>query len=88
MGTMTLSYHGENYGSLDLVAVTSVERSELLHIKQQFFDFLQNEGVRIILAVTLFLAAIVVLRLTVFRRKKRPKAGSAARRGNYKGTRM
>ena len=78
----------EVYGQLDLVAVTSVERSELLYKKQQFFQFFQNEGVRIILAVVLFLTAIVILKLTVFRRKRRPKAGSAARRGNYKGTRM
>ena len=87
MGIMTLSYNGEVYGQLDLVAVTSVERSELLYKKQQFFQFFQNEGVRIILAVVLFLTAIVILKLTVFRRKRRPKAGSAARRGNYKGTR-
>jgi D-alanyl-D-alanine carboxypeptidase (penicillin-binding protein 5/6) len=88
MGIMTLSYNGEVYGQLDLVAVTSVERSELLYKKQQFFQFFQNEGVRIILAVVLFLTAIVILKLTVFRRKRRPKAGAAARRGNYKGTRM
>ena len=88
MGTMTLSYNGEVYGTLDLVAVTSVERSELLYKKQQFFQFFQNEGVRIILAVVLFLTAIVILKLTVFRRKRRPKAGAASRRGNYKGTRM
>ncbi len=87
MGTMTLSYNGEVYGTLDLVAVTSVERSELLYKKQQFFDFFQNEGVRIILAVVLFLAAVVVLKLTFFRRRRRPKAGTAARRGNYKGIR-
>ena len=88
MGIMTLSYNGEVYGQLDLVAVTSVERSELLYKKQQFFQFFQNEGVRIILAVVLFLTAIVILKLTVFRRKRRPKGGAAARRGNYKGTRM
>ena len=88
MGIMTLSYGDEVYGTLDLVAVTSVERSELLYKKKQFIEFFQNEGVRIILAVVMFLAAIVILKLTFFRRKKRPKAGAAARRGNYKGTRM
>ena len=88
MGTMTLYYGDEVYGTLDVVAITSVERSELLYKKQQFIEFFQNEGVRIILAVVMFLAAIVILKLTVFRRKKRPKAGAAARRGNYKGTRM
>lgn len=35
LGTMTLSYEGTDYGSLDLVAVTSVERSELLYKKAQ-----------------------------------------------------
>ena len=88
MGVMTLTYGDETYGKLDLVAITSVERSELLYKKQQFFEFFQNEGVRIILAVVMFLAAIVILKLTVFRRKKHPKAGAAARRGDYKGTRM
>ncbi len=88
MGTMTLYYGDEVYGTLDLVAVTSVERSELLYKKQQFIEFFQNEGVRIILAVVLFLAAIIILKLPLFRRKRRPKAGAAARRGNYKGTRM
>ena len=87
MGVMTLYYGDEEYGRLDLVAVTSVERSELLYKKKQFFEFMQNEGVRIILAVVLFVAAIVILKLIVFRRR-RPKAGAAARRGNYKGTRM
>lgn len=87
MGTMTLYYGDEVYGTLDLVAVTSVERSELLYKKQQFFTFFQNEGVRIILAVVLFLAGILVLRLTIFRRRRRPKVGAAARRGNYKGIR-
>ena len=87
MGVMTLFYGDEEYGKLDLVAVTSVERSELLYKKQQFFQFMENEGVRIILAVVMFVAAIVLLKLIAFRRK-RPKAGAAARRGNYKGTRM
>ena len=38
MGTMTLFCGDEVYGTLDLVAVTSVERSELLYKKQQFFE--------------------------------------------------
>lgn len=88
MGTMTLSYEGEVYGTLDLVAVTSVERSELLYKKQQFFDFFQTTGVKLVLAVGLLLAALVVLRLTVFRKKRRPRVGAGARsRGNYRGTR-
>ena len=88
MGVMTLYYGDEEYGQLDLVAVTSVDRSELLYIKKQFFEFMQNEGLRIITTAALVAAAIAVLKLTVFRRKRPPKVGAAARRGTSKGTRM
>ena len=87
MGVMTLSYEGEIYGTLDLVAVTSVERSELLYKKQQFFAFFQTAGVKLALAAGLLLTALLVLRLAVFRKKRRPKAGAHSR-GNYRGTRM
>lgn len=89
MGVMTLSYEGEVYGELDLVAVTSVERSELLHKKQQFFDFFQTTGVKIILAAAAVVFILVALRLLVFRKRRRP-VGAGRRvqgRGNYQGTR-
>ena len=88
MGIMTLSYEGEVYGKLDLVAVTSVERSELLHKKQQFFDFLQTTGVKIAVFAAAVVFIAVVLRLAVFRKKRRPRAGAGSRvqgRGNYRG---
>lgn len=88
LGLMTLSYNGEVYGELDLVAVTSVERSELLYKKEQFFNFFQNTGVKLILAAAGILSAAVLLRLLVFRKRRRP-AGTGGRRvrgrGNYRG---
>lgn len=89
MGVMTLSYEGEVYGELDLVAVTSVERSELLHKKQQFFDFFQTTGVKIVIAAAAVVFILVALRLLVFRKRRRP-VGAGRRvqgRGNYQGTR-
>lgn len=89
MGVMTLSYEGEVYGKLDLVAVTSVERSELLHKKQQFFDFFQTAGIKIILAAAAVVFILAALRLLVFRKRRRP-AGAGRRvqsRGNYQRTR-
>lgn len=89
MGTMTLFYEDEVYGTLDLVAVTSVERSELLHKKQQFFNFLQTTGVKITVAAVALAAAVIVLRLLVFRKRRRP-SGTGRRvqsRGSYRGTR-
>lgn len=88
MGVMTLSYEGEVYGKLDLVAVTSVERSELLHKKQQFFDFFQTTGVKIAVAAAAVVLCLTALRLLVFRKRRRP-VGAGRRvqsRGNYQRT--
>ncbi len=89
MGVMTLSYEGEVYGTLDLVAVTSVERSELLYKKQQFFAFFQTTGVKLALGAAALLIALVVLKLAVFRKKRGgARVGAGARsRGNYRGIR-
>jgi len=89
LGTMVLSYEGEEYGKLDLVAVTSVERSELLYKKQQFFDFFQTAGVKLIIGAVAVVALLVALRLLVFRRRRRPVSSGrrVQGRGNYRGTR-
>ncbi|MCI8423241.1 MAG: D-alanyl-D-alanine carboxypeptidase [Lawsonibacter sp.] len=85
LGTMKLSYRGELYGMLDLVAVTSVERSELLYKKAQFFEFLHTAGLQIALVTVMVLAALVILRLLVFRRRRRYRSSGPRRRG---GSRM
>lgn len=88
LGTMVLSYEGTEYGTLDLVADTSVERSQLLYYKSQVEHFFQNSGVKLILAVVLIVGAVVLLRLLVFRRSRRYRAGmGAGRRGHYSGRR-
>lgn len=88
LGAMTLSYEGEVYGTLDLVAVNSVERSELLYKKAQFLSFFQRSGVQIALVLLALAGAFIVLKLLVFR--KRRYSGTRSRtggRGNYRGTR-
>lgn len=88
LGTMKLLYEGEVYGTLDLVAVTSVERSELLYKKNQFINFFQQSQVKLILVVILLIAVAVVLKFTVFRKRRRYRSGSVSRpRGNYRGSR-
>ena len=88
LGTMTLSYEGEVYGTLDLVAVTSVERSDLLYKKQQFINFFQHTWVKLILVVIGVLVVLVLLKLFVFRKRRRYRAGvGGRRRGNYRGGR-
>jgi len=89
LGTMKLSYEGEVYGVLDLVAVNSVERSELLYKKQQFIEFFQQSGTKIAIGVVAILAVIILLRVLVFRKRRRYRssAGSRARGSNYRGSR-
>ena len=86
LGSMRLSYGGEVYGSLDLVAVTSVERSTLLYYKAQVFNLLRKTEVKLGLIVGLILVVFLVLKLTVFRKSRR-YSGSGARRSrtNYRG---
>ena len=90
LGTLSISYEGTVYGTLDLVADTSVERSDLLYYKHQVETFFQNAGVRLILAVVLVLVVVVLLRVLVFskRRRYRSSAGiGTGRRGRYTGRR-
>jgi len=88
LGTMKLSYEGEVYGVLDLVAVTSVERSELLYKKAQFINFFRQSGTKIAIGTVLVIAVIVLLRLLVFRKKRRYTSSAGSRsRGSYRGSR-
>ena len=89
LGTMTLSYEGELLGSLDLVAVTSVERSDLLYKKSQFISFFQTWWVRLVLIAVILVAAFAAFQLLVLRKRRRYRAGAGSghRRGSYRGCR-
>ena len=90
LGVLTLSYDGVEYGKLDLVADTSVERSDFLYYKHQVETFFQNAGVRLLLVVVLVIVVIVLLRVLVFRKRRRYRSGvgmGGGRRGHYNGRR-
>lgn len=88
LGTMKLSYEGEVYGTLDLVAVTSVERSELLYKKAEFLSFFQRTWTKIILIVVILAAVFILLKLLVFRKRRRYRSAAGKRvHGNYRGIR-
>ncbi|MGI5962832.1 MAG: D-alanyl-D-alanine carboxypeptidase family protein [Lawsonibacter sp.] len=88
LGTMKLYYEDELYGTLDLVAANSVERSELLYKKAQFLAFFQHSGVKLLMVLVLLVAAFILLKLLVFRKRRRYRAGvGGSRRRNYRGTR-
>ena len=90
LGTLVIKYEGTEYGTLDLVADTSVERSDFLYYKDQVETFFQNAGVKLILAVALLLVVAVLLRVLVFQKRRRYRSGvgmGGRRRGHYSGRR-
>ena len=88
LGTMRLFYEDQDYGELELVAVTGVERSELLYKKMLFVNFMEEYGVR--LAVGVVVVIVLILLLVFLLRRKRRRYRSTRHRGshrNYRGSR-
>ena len=79
LGTITLSYQGEVYGTLDLVAVNSVERSELLYRVAQAKAFFSKTETKLIAGALLVAVIAVVLKLFVFTKRRRTYSGRRRR---------
>ncbi len=73
LGKVTVSYRDKVYGTLDLVAVADVERSELLYRLDQIERFFGQLWVKIALLALILLILILVFRFMVF--GKRRKSG-------------
>jgi D-alanyl-D-alanine carboxypeptidase (penicillin-binding protein 5/6) len=92
LGTLTVYLQDRPYGSVDLVAVDSVERSEFLYRKNAVEKLISSTWFRAALAGTGVVILFLILRLTVLRprrhskhqRKPRP---AAAKPASYKGGR-
>ena len=84
VGKVTVSNGDTVYGALDLVAVASVERSELLYRLDQIQTFFSLLWVRVALIVLLAVIVILVLRWLLFGRRRRY---GGHRRGGYRGSR-
>jgi D-alanyl-D-alanine carboxypeptidase (penicillin-binding protein 5/6) len=72
LGKVTLSYDGEDYGSLDLVALNDVERNELLYRIDRLEKFFGQTWVKVALvALAVLMVALIVLVSTRRRRRRR-----------------
>ncbi len=81
LGTVTLTYNGQEYGKVDLVANSSVERSELLYRLDRIQKFFDQLWVRIVLVVLAVLLVFLFLRHLITGRKRSRYGGSRARGG-------
>lgn len=84
LGTMKLSYEGQVYGTLDLVAVNSVARSDLLYKKALFVRFFQNAWGKLLLVAVAVLILGPAFYFLVIRKKRRVRSHS--RRSSYRGS--
>ena len=82
LGHVTVSNGDTVYGSLDLVAVSDVERSELLYHLDQIKRFFQQTWVKIALLVIIVVVLLLLLRWLLFGRRRRGGRYSSRRSGS------
>lgn len=88
LGTITVSNGDTEYGTLDLVAVAGVERSELLYRLDQLKKFFSQTWVRIVLVVFLVVVALLILRWLIFGKRRRyGRKSTGYGGGQYRGRR-
>ncbi|MCD7948275.1 MAG: D-alanyl-D-alanine carboxypeptidase [Oscillospiraceae bacterium] len=88
LGTVTASYNGRTYGTLDLVALNSVERSSVLYTFDRIQKFFTHPVTIVIIAVIIILIVVMVLRRTILRpRRNRHHAYTGNGTSRYKGGR-
>lgn len=86
LGTVTVSCGGVNYGTMDLVAVTDVERSDFLFYLDRAGKFLSQTWVKILLVTLALLILVLVLWVVFFRKRARKRYTSNRPRNNYRNS--
>jgi D-alanyl-D-alanine carboxypeptidase (penicillin-binding protein 5/6) len=89
LGTVSFVYDGVTYGTLDMVAQDSVERSDFQYYVKTTQEFLDQWWVKpaIIAAVVLIVLFILWLGVIRPRNQRRRRYGSRTASGNYRGSR-
>lgn len=85
LGTVTLIYEGEEYGTLDLVAADGVARSDFQYYLKTIQEYLNTWWVRALLIVLAVLILVLILYLGVSRPHRRSR--NRYRRRTYSGSR-
>lgn len=90
LGTVSISYEGRDYGTVDLVAATSLERSPALYAVDRLKWVLSLLWVRLLLVAGVILLLLLAFRRAVFgatrpRRRRRKTRQPKAQNGAYRG---
>lgn len=87
LGTISITYEGRDFGTMELVAATSLERSKLLAALDALQRLFRPMWVKVVALVVILVALILVLRRMIFgpsrrnRRSGRQKTYSSSYRG-------
>ena len=92
LGTITLEYNGVEYGTLDMVATDSVDRSDFLYTIQQVKYYWDQWWVKALVAVGAVLAVALIVFVTVVlpkrkARRRYSRTVGGRRSSNYRGRR-
>jgi len=88
LGSITLSYEGRDYGTVDLVAANSLERSSFLVFVQQLKTLFSNLWFKLLLLVVILLILLLILRRVVLgpsHRKRRRSSQPGVYSSSYRG---
>ena len=88
LGTVTISYNGVDYGTVDLVATTALERSQHLYVLDRIKWVFSHTWVKVSLLVLVLLIVLFSVRRAIFGptrpRHRRRKSGQGYS-GSYRG---
>ena len=90
LGTVTLSYDGTDYATVDLLALNDVEASRLLTFWHNVKTFFSQTAVKVVCVLVVAAAAALLLWKLVFGRRRYRygrSVGPTGRRGGYRGRR-
>ncbi len=90
LGKLTLSYNGREYGSLDLVALNDVERSDLLFYIDRCEKFFAQTWVKIVIVLLIVMVIALIIFIPRRGRRRRRRGSSSYFRsavGGYRGKR-
>ena len=88
LGTVSLSYDGVHYGTLDMVAADGVVRSDFQYYLKVVRDYLSLWWVKALIVLLVVFILLLILWLAVIRpRSRRRRRYSSSGRSNYRGSR-
>lgn len=87
LGTISISYEGRDFGTVDLVATTSLERSQFLYVLDRIAWALSFLWVKLLLLVVVLLILLLVLRRAIFGPSRKKRRRNQSYSHSYTGRR-